>query len=136
MQRKDIILKPSEAIWFLHGYLPLILALPCEGEKSVQKAAVSLLLPTHSKLGLNSLTGTNKTDISNYFRSVFVQYADNAKALDGLADTNFAVPRHRASRVEPLKEALQSAEGDGASLRWLLDCGIFDWSMCSRCHRN
>ena len=38
---KDIILKLKEAIWFLYGFLPLFTALPCEGEKSVQKAAVS-----------------------------------------------------------------------------------------------
>ena len=81
---KDAIPKPNEAIWFLYGYLPLITALPCEGEKSVQKAAVSLLLPTYSKLGLNSLTATNKTDIGNYFKSVFVHYAGKAKTWKGL----------------------------------------------------
>ena len=47
--------------------------------KSVQKAAVCLLLPSYSKLGLNSLTATNKTESSNYFKSVFVQHADKAK---------------------------------------------------------
>ena len=81
---KDAILKPNEAIWFLYGYLPLITALPCEGEKSVQKAAVSLLLPTYSKLGLNSLTATNKTDIGNYIKSVFVHYAGKAKTWKDL----------------------------------------------------
>ena len=42
-------------------------------------AAVCLLLPSNSILGLNSLTVTNKTETSNYFMSVFVQYADRAK---------------------------------------------------------
>ena len=69
---KDTILKPNEAILFPYG-------LPCECEKSVQKAAVSMLLPTYSKLGLNSLTATNKTDIGNYFKAVFVHYADKGK---------------------------------------------------------
>ena len=73
--------------------------IPCEGEKSVQKAAVSLLLPTCSKLWLNSLTATNKTDTEQLLcKSVFVQYADKAQDLEGLADTNFAVPRHGAGR--------------------------------------
>ena len=81
---KDTILKPNEVIRFPFGHPPLITALPCEGEKSVQKAAVSLLLPTYSKLGLNSLTATNKTDISNYFKSVFVQCADKAKTWKDL----------------------------------------------------
>ena len=35
-------------------------------EKSVEKAAASLLLPTYSELRLNSPTATNKTDISNF----------------------------------------------------------------------
>ena len=63
---KDTILKPNEALWFPCGYLPP--ALPCDGEKSVQKAAVSLLLPTY-----------NKTDFGNNFKSVFVQHSDKAK---------------------------------------------------------
>ena len=56
----------------------------CEGEKFVQKVAVSLLPPTYSKLELNSLTATNQTDFSNYFKSVFVQYADKAKTWKDL----------------------------------------------------
>ena len=75
---EDIILKPNEPIWFPQGYVPLITELPCEGEKSVQKAAVSLLLLTYSKFGLSSLRATNWTDISNYLKSVFVQHADKA----------------------------------------------------------
>ena len=98
---RDTILKPNEAIWFPHGHLPLITALPCEGEKSVQKAAVSLLLPTYCKLGLNSPTATNQMDISNCFKSVFAQYADKAKT-----DINFAVPRHRVGRVEQFEQHL------------------------------
>ena len=41
---KGIILKPNDAIWFPCCYLPLITAFPCEGEKSIQKAAASFLL--------------------------------------------------------------------------------------------
>ena len=37
---KDSILRPNGAIWFPRGYLPLITALPCEGEKSVQRRPV------------------------------------------------------------------------------------------------
>ena len=48
---EDISLKPDEAIWFFYGHLPLITALACEGEQSVQMAAVFLLLPTYSKIG-------------------------------------------------------------------------------------
>ena len=64
---KDIILKPNEGIWFPSGYLPLITALPCEGEKSVQKAA----LPNRVEL--------TDGDEQNCFKSVFVQHADKAK---------------------------------------------------------
>ena len=42
------------------------------------------MLPTYSKLGLNSLTATNKTDISNCFKSVLVQHADKAKTWKDL----------------------------------------------------
>ena len=76
---KNTVLETNEAIWFPCGCLLLITALPCEGEKLVQKAAVSLLLPAYSKLGLNSLAPTNKTDISN-----FLQYADKAKTWTDL----------------------------------------------------
>ena len=114
---KDIILKPNEA----NGHLPLITALPCEGEKSVQKAAVSLLLPAYSKFGLNSVTATNKTDISNEIKSVFVQYANKAKTW-----MDFQTPISKffgivQAGLNNLRKTCNSQKGVGASLRCLLD---------------
>ena len=43
----DIILT-NEAIWIFYGFLALITAISCKGEKFIQKAAVSLLQATYS----------------------------------------------------------------------------------------